>query len=404
MAKIRYQKWFFHTMKNTIVRGILSKFNIHYTDIDPVQDIKPPYLVMPNHIGFWDPFIINFHLKYPIHYVVSDSNFRDPLRAFGLSLVGSIPKTKSVSDYESVKNILSVKNRGGVIGIFPEGKRNWDGATLPIFYSAAKLIKKFQLPVIVPLLKGMFFCNPRWGKKKRIGKIEVEFRTLFMPEQIVKLSVDEIFTKLKAALYENDYDFQREKMIPYKGKKIAENVEEAVYVCPHCRSIGHLRSQDDRVFCGDCGWTVRMNEYGFFVSDGYKVYFDNLHDWNVWQTELIHKMVVDYKKKKRPGSILRDRRGILFTGFKRKPMKKFRVGSLTLFYDRLLFVTLFKRPVLFDIRKIRGINVQDNEKLEFYYDDILYRLHFPEFVSTYKWATAILLLQQEWGVETEQVI
>lgn len=403
MAKIRYQKWLFRLLKHTVVRGILKRLNIQYVDVDNVRDVKPPYLVCPNHVGFWDPFIINYHLPYPIHYVVSDANFRDPVRAFGLGLVGSIPKAKSVSDVESVRNILSVKNRGGIIGIFPEGKRNWDGVTLPIFYSAAKMIKKFRLPVIVPLLKGMFLCNPRWGRKRRIGEIRVEFRILFTPEQIDGLDVDEIFARLKEALHHNDYEYQREKMIPFKGKKIAEKVEEAVYVCPHCRSIGHLRSRGDRLFCGDCGYTVRMNEYGFFVEDGYKVYFDNIHDWNVWQTEVLHRLVVDYKKKEHPGPIMRDRRGILFTGYRMKPMKKFRVGSLTLFHDRMLFVTLFAKPVIFDIRLIRGINVQDNEKLEFYYEDILYRLHFPEFVSTYKWATAVQFLQKEYGIESEQV-
>ncbi len=403
MGRIVYRKWFFWILKRTLGPSAVKMLKVEYVDVDPVHDLEPPYLVCPNHVGFWDPFIVNQHLKYPVHYVVSDANFRDPLRGVFLNLVGSIPKTKSVSDIESVKNILSVKNRGGVIGLFPEGKRNWDGVTLPLFYSAAKLIKKFQIPVVVPLLKGMFLCNPRWGREPRDGKILIEYRILYRPEQIAKLSVDEIFAGLKKALEYNEYDYQRQVMIPVKGRKLAENVERALFTCPHCRSVGHLRSRDDRLYCGDCGYSVKMNEYGFFVDDGYKIYFDNIRDWNVWQMGLLQKTIADCKKTEYPGPILMDRRGILFTGYKMRPMKKFRVGSLTLFHNRLLFVTLFKRPVIFDVRGIKGINVQDNEKLEFYYDDVLYKLHFPDFVSTYKWATAIQFLQKEYGIEPEQV-
>ena len=43
---------------------------------------------------------------------------------------------------------------GGVIGVFPEGKRNWDGRTDQLLFATAKLVEHLKVPVVTALLQG----------------------------------------------------------------------------------------------------------------------------------------------------------------------------------------------------------------------------------------------------------
>lgn len=48
----------------------------------------------------------------------------------------------------------------------------------------------------------------------------------------------------------------------------------------------------------------------------------------------------------------------------------------------------------FEILKMEGINVQNKEVLEFYYENKLYRIFYEnKRVSTYKWMILLLIIQ-----------
>jgi len=89
-----------------------NRYSVTAENLDVVRNLRPPYLVLPNHTSVWDPFFVNKFIPGVIHYVVSDSNFRSRIVEFGLGLVGSIPKTKVMSDLDTVKNIMKVTRAG----------------------------------------------------------------------------------------------------------------------------------------------------------------------------------------------------------------------------------------------------------------------------------------------------
>jgi 1-acyl-sn-glycerol-3-phosphate acyltransferase len=94
-------KWFF-------VHWKIMKYNVEAVNLDRIDVLEPPYLVMPNHMGFWDPFLINYYLSHGIHYVVSDAQFRHMIQKIFLSMVRSIPTTKMRSDVATAKLLLEV--------------------------------------------------------------------------------------------------------------------------------------------------------------------------------------------------------------------------------------------------------------------------------------------------------
>ena len=70
-------------------------------------------------------------------------------------------------------------------------------------------------------------------------------------------------------------------------------MEQVLYTCPKCKCINHMHSKCDTVYCSECGYTVDVDEYGFFTGDD--VIFDNLYDWDVWQRDLMNSKVEYWK-------------------------------------------------------------------------------------------------------------
>jgi len=100
------------------------------------------------------------------------------------------------------------------------------------------------------------------------------------------MSVYQINEKIIKALAHNDYEWQRKKMIPHPGQKLAEGIENVVYVCPFCESINTIESHGNKIKCNHCLKEGSMDSYGF-IKD-FK--FDNLIDWNQYQIKFSDKL------------------------------------------------------------------------------------------------------------------
>lgn len=176
-----------------------------------VKQLKTPYLVLANHVGFWDPFLAGHFLKPFTHFVSSDAVFRNPLLRFFLTRLGTIPKKKNMRDSQVIRDIVAVINQGENVGIFPEAVRNWSGVTSPMDSSIGKLIKMLKVPVVVPVLKGMHILNPRWAYNLRSYPMCIEYKLVFTKEQVKNLNSEELYKGLVKAMYHDDVAFQKKE-------------------------------------------------------------------------------------------------------------------------------------------------------------------------------------------------
>jgi 1-acyl-sn-glycerol-3-phosphate acyltransferase len=402
--KVGYSERWFKFIKPTLGKSLVNKYNVKFEYLDDVCELQPPYLVFPNHTTFWDPFIVNYGLPHRIHYLVSDANFVNPIFKMFLNSVGAIPKAKAVKDTEAMRKIVRAIKADRCIGVYPEGKRTWSGKTLPLFYSASKMVKAFKLPVVTPLVKGMFLSQPRWQNKSRFGEVRISYHIELTPEDIEKLSVDEIHERLTKVLAYNEFDFQREAMIEFKSSRPAEYLEQAIFICPKCKAIGNLHSDKRRFFCNTCGYEVFMNKYLFFETPGGKLYFDNIADWDDWQMPYLKSIVDKAYNSKDSLPIFADEHIKLkrsTPGLKKRNLKRFRDGNMYLYYDHILFISKKGEEFRFDLDKVRGINVQERERLEFYYNDTLHRISYKGKVSSLKWMRAVQFLHKHHGIIEE---
>jgi 1-acyl-sn-glycerol-3-phosphate acyltransferase len=386
-------------LRRLVAETVSRSYQVKAENQELIRTVKPPYVLLANHNNFWDPFFITSIITDPVYFVTSDMHFHNPARRWFLRAVSAIPKTKFVSDLETIRNIMRIKQGKGIIGIFPEGRRSWDGHSLPLLYSTAKLIKLLKIPVVVILLKGAYLSRPRWTTRKRRGNVFINFKMGFTGEEIRSLSADAIFERMNQLLCYDEWDFQRKHMISILGQQRAETLELTLFMCPHCRAIGRLRSRKHSFFCRSCGYSTHVNQYGFFEKQSENLYFENVRDWNLWQLEELGVLLNAKKAQGSTEMIFKDRQVWLYGGKRKNPLKKRHFGNLCLYSDRLELHTLKGERIPFSIAELTGINVQDGERLEFYFGDSTYRFTFTgERVSAYKWLNALFILKSEKAV------
>lgn len=382
---------------NTILRYTLGtyikvKFKMEPHD-DEIKNLKGPYIILANHTNNWDPFMLSVYVKEPVHFVAGEGNFKNPLLRWALiKLVGAISKTKFMPDSATIKQILKVKNSNGVIGIFPEGQRNWDGVTGDLLYSTAKLIKSLKLPVATVVLKGAYLSHPRWAKSSRRGKVELHYSLALTPDKIKQMSVDEIFNDMSKKLYHDEMLWQKQNNIFFQGAD-AERLELFLFACPHCGVVETLVSKGKEFMCTSCGYSVNYDGYGALASKSEVTYFDNLHQWDNWQLKLLYDKVDNLSHDE----VLAHFDDVtIHEGKKMRNFSNKFSGSLYLYKNKLLFKYKDGREADFYISAMDGVNVNQNRRVEFFYNKTMYRITFnKKFESAYMWVSAINYIKEK---------
>jgi len=381
--------------------ALVSIFNVRTEGLEVLHRQRGAFLLVGNHSAVIDPFLVGSFANRPIHFVASDSQFRSRVVSFLFNLVGVIPKTKVLADLDTVKKIVTVKQTGGVIGIFPEGQSGWDGHSLPIIKATDKLVKSLKIPVIAVQIRGAYMSWPRWARRFRRGEIILSFRKILEPPALKSMSVAEVGSVLEAALSFDAFQYQRTAQTRFNGPRRAEYLERALFVCPDCERVDTLHSHRQRLSCTSCGYTVRMNNHGFFEARRGYLHFETIREWNLWQIEAYHRYIDSFLDT--PGGesvaeaapIITEAAIMIQEGYKTQPLKPLGTGPMALFPDRIEVLPDRSDPLVFGIETVEGINVQNNEHLEFYVDETLYRVSAVNpRGNTYKWDLAVRYLHQ----------
>ena len=393
--KITMNSWFYNTVKPILRIWLEKQFNLEASIPKEVKNLEPPYLILPNHQGFWDPFMAGIYINHKIYYIVSDAVFRSPFFKILMQLVGAIPKTKAQSDIDALKNIIRIKERGDIIGIFPEGRRTWDGVTLPLVYSTSKLIRMLKIPVVTVVFKGGYFSQPRWGFHIQKGKVLMDYKILFSGNELKTMKVDEIHRQLADALDFDEVEYQKEAAVEFRGKKTAEYLEQVLYTCPSCLAIGTMYSKGKNFACTECSYELEYNFLRNFESTKNDVIFNNIRDWNRWQNEKLY-IRLDSAVMNEEVFIL-DKDLVFHTGYKSSKLKYLTSGSLSLTSETLLIKDSTGKIIKsFSLDQITGLNIQNKERLEFYHESTMYTIKGKtKRFSAYKWLKALEYLLKD---------
>jgi 1-acyl-sn-glycerol-3-phosphate acyltransferase len=84
-------------------------------------------VVASNHVSYLDPPILGTWFPRVIHYMAKQELFETPIFGSLIRAVHAFPVNRESGDLGAIRHALHVLKAGGVVGIFPEGRRNLDG-------------------------------------------------------------------------------------------------------------------------------------------------------------------------------------------------------------------------------------------------------------------------------------
>lgn len=221
----------------------LSRFSLEKSGDFPA----PPFLLVANHLSALDPFFVSALSPYPIAWVANRLIFQHPILGPLIRSVGAIPKTKGLPDYSTIQGIFRVLERGGVVGLFPEGTVTPDGVSQDVAPGTEKLLSRIGVPVVFAHIQGAWMRKPLWAKHARHGPVRVDFVPL------LNLSL----------FFHSEWEWQRTHAIPFRGNARAEGIERVVFFCPACQGFRTIFGQGRKIVCHRCQASWTIDELGF---------------------------------------------------------------------------------------------------------------------------------------------
>lgn len=138
-----------------------------------------PFIIVANHSSLLDPVILGVSIKLKIIFIAAAYLFEIRWLGYLLRKANSIPINREnyTNNIKSLKQALKILQKGGVLGIFPEGGVDRQKDNLPIKAGAAFLATSVGVPIVPIRIKGADKVLPRGAKFIRsLNKIEVEIK------------------------------------------------------------------------------------------------------------------------------------------------------------------------------------------------------------------------------------
>jgi len=248
-----------------------------------------PSLIVSNHNSDLDPALVGLGFTRHIYFLSSEHALRAGLPSKILKFCfAPVPINKAHPDVTAIKEMIRRLKAGANVCLFAEGDRSFNGVTAPISLSTAKLAKTSGADLITFHIEGAYFTTPRWSKRKRKGRIKGTVVNTYTTEQLKTKTAEEVLKLIERDLFEDAYERQKEKLVRYTGKNLAENIETVLYLCPGCDAFGLIESAGNSFSC-DCGLGGVYTETGFL--EGELLPSTTITEWDRWQRDSLVRIV-----------------------------------------------------------------------------------------------------------------
>jgi len=361
----------------------IRHFKLKEVGLENVPE-KGPYLIVANHSHLLDPFFIGTFIKRPVFQMASNEFFRKPIVRRFMWAMGAFPRKKGFTDFKSIKYAIHLVRRGYPLIIYPEGGRNWDGETLPITKSIAKLVKLLNVPLITVVSKGNYIAYPRWAYKRRKSPITVYYSKPVTFKRNIR--DEEIIKYIEKGIYNNDNYTKIDKI---RGKNPARGLYRLLYRCPECRDIDTLKEKDGKtIVCNNCGtrWEVNLKCYMKKKGDSKWIAIKEYSD-QMFKEEEIIPLPYDaaFELDKNESIYLKSKQVLLYHEPYYPKIEKLGYGKTYLTNKRIVFVREKDDKVFsYPFENIRGRSTEQNNFFQITLDDDIARFEMLN-ESPYKW-------------------
>lgn len=157
-------------------------------------------LVLSNHQSHLDPVIIGTCFNGRLNYVARDTLFGFAPFRWLIESLDAIPIDREGMGLSGIKETLRRLKREEMVLLFPEGTRTEDGWVAPLKPGFCALARRAKVPLLPVALDGAFTAWPRWQKYPRRAMIQVQIGEPIWPEQVAKLSDEELVAEVRRRL------------------------------------------------------------------------------------------------------------------------------------------------------------------------------------------------------------
>ena len=278
--------WLIWLLSKIVLIG--KKHKVEKVNMD---GLKPPYMVLANHMHFID-FELGAMVTFPhrVNNVISvDGYYRRP---WLMEMIGGIATRKFTMDLHLVKSIKKVLQRGDILCMYPEARYAPCGINSYIPDAVGMMIKRNKVPVVAVVHHGNYLHSPFWDyRHKRKVPLHTVATQILTAEQIEMMSVDEINAVVREALTYDEYRYQKENGILITEPFRAQGLHKVLYQCPHCKSESKMDSQGTEIFCTECGKRWTLLEDGTLSANEGETEFSHVPDWFLWQKEQVREQI-----------------------------------------------------------------------------------------------------------------
>ncbi len=365
--KLRHKFWY-GFLRTFVILYLKIKFGYKFK---VAKDLPDNYIVLSNHTTDFDPVFVGASFRKQMYFVASEHITRWNTAYTLLNhIFEPIVRYKGSIASTTVREILRKTKGGQNVCIFAEGVRSWTGETSDILPSTAKLIKSAGCGLVTYKLSGGYFVSPNWSEgKTRRGRVSGRVVNVYTKEQISSMTEKELYDIITDDLYENAYTRQLVEMRKYKGKKLAERLENLIFICPNCNQYDTLKSSGNIVECSHCKNTFEYNEYGLLEGIQCKTVLEMSEEQQI-KTKKDVENNIDYTT---PSAIISE----VFADHTKKELDK---GPVVMNNDIIKC-----GGVQFDINELVDLNIYGKKGIVFSYQNRFFEIKIDKDYNAYKY-------------------
>ena len=175
--------------------GARLLFQMEVTGSDVLRRLKPPYLICPNHQSYIDPFLVCSTFPPEILPHVVHVGARKYFNGFAMAqlaqLIHVMPIDPDVHLRRAMRAGAAALRAGGILNIYPEGHRSFDGQVRGFKKGAAVLATELNLPIVPVALDGTYRIWPRKSRRIRLSRVKVRFGEPIYARGVAPAALDE---------------------------------------------------------------------------------------------------------------------------------------------------------------------------------------------------------------------
>ena len=170
-------------------------FRMEVRNREVLTQLKPPYLICPNHQSYLDPFLICS--TYPrrvlsnIFHVGASMYFTNAATAQLARLLNVVPIDPDLHLLRAMRAGAAGLHARKILNIYPEGQRSFDGKLTEFKKGAAILATELKLPIVPVALDGAYRIWPRKSWRFKLTKVKVSFGAPIYPSDVKFAEVSE---------------------------------------------------------------------------------------------------------------------------------------------------------------------------------------------------------------------